>query len=140
MTPEEKIKQMEKEIEAREEGCLWNDTFNVDLLVNEFIKTWTTCQSHLLDNDENDGQRLRNNLELEIVKAKLQAYKQGLFDGKEEVLEKFSKSVIEKFERKVENFKLLRHNAFYNDGDFLIIKELKKVMEEELKQQLGDKK
>lgn len=49
---------------------------DVDGLVNEFIKKWCgEWSAHLIDNDENDGQRLRVRLSLLIDKAYLRGAK-----------------------------------------------------------------
>jgi len=63
------VKQLEKEME---------------ILVNGFILTWIPNHyAHLMDNDENDGETLRNNLK--------EIFKEGIKIGESEVINAYDK-------------------------------------------------
>lgn len=45
----------------------------IDTLVNKFIEKWLPeSYAHLIDNDDNDGERLRQELRMELTKAHLE--------------------------------------------------------------------
>jgi len=53
----------------------------IEEIVNPFIKEWIpNYYAHLIDSDENDGQRLRNQLETLFKKELEEAYERGWED------------------------------------------------------------
>ena len=72
----QKTKAVEKEIEELENKILWIENNEIDEKANHFIDKWCGNYSpHLLDTDENDGQKLRVWIRLRELKATLKTLK-----------------------------------------------------------------